>query len=323
MKHWLKRHKDLIFFLVVLSGTVTIFLAAYLAQLIFIMIQPGEAGVLYRRLQGGTELNKVYTEGLNIIFPWDVMFIYNIRLQERRIQTSVLSSDGLLIDLEVSVRFYPKFEELPQLHVRIGPDYIRKVVDPVTISSIREVIGQYRPEDLYKNKIDEFQLNMLIEAVEQNGAIPVIFEDIIIRDLKLPDTINHGIETKLLYEQQFLQYQYLLAKEKQEADRKRIEAQGLEQFIDITFDGSRSEYLKWKGIDATLQLAKSQNSKVVVIGNDGKSMPIILSAEQTLPVSTDLSHMTDSQVLSPNLPYPATTSEAQMLPQAPSLGTPP
>ncbi len=281
MKEWFRRHKDTLFFLTILFGTVTLFVSAYFVRYIFVTIGPGEAGVIYRRFEGGTDLNKIYSEGTQLILPWNRMYIYDVRLQERVIHTDVLSSDGLTIKLDVTVRYYPDRERLHHLHVQVGPDYVRKVVDPVTISSVREVIGQFRPDELYKSKIDEFQNDMLIEAVEQNGDVPVIFEDIIIRRLKLPELINTAIETKLQYEQQFLQYQFRLAKEQQEVHRKEIEATGISRFQEIVTSTLNDQYLKWKGVDATLELSKSPNSKVIIIGNDGNSLPIILSAENT------------------------------------------
>ena len=94
-------------------GTALLFLVVYFIQYIFITIKPGEAGVLYRRLQGGTDLSQVYTEGLNIIFPWDIMYVYDTRIHERFISTNVLSSDGLTIKMDVTVRFFPDKKRLP------------------------------------------------------------------------------------------------------------------------------------------------------------------------------------------------------------------
>ncbi|MBF0352102.1 MAG: prohibitin family protein [SAR324 cluster bacterium] len=320
VKLWLKNNRDNLFFTGILIGSVCLFLLAYLFQFVFVTVGSGEGGVLYRRFLGGTDMTTVYGEGTHVIFPLNVMHVYDTRVQERRITTSVLSSDGLTIILEVSVRFYLEYEQLPKLHKKVGPEYEDKIVNPVTISSVREIIGQYRPEELYKSRIDEFQNDMLIEAVEQNSDMPIVFVDIIIRNIRLPDLINTAIETKLRYEQQFLQYQFLLEKERQELKRLEIEATGISRFQEIVTSTLSDRYLKWKGIQATLKLASSTNSKVIIVGNDGKSLPIILSAEndqqpqtKTVPDAKKNDNNTDSPTVPAKvvpLPKPDNTKKA-------------
>ncbi len=251
----------------------------YFFDRIVVTVPAGHGGVLYRRLFGGTVTDHVYGEGLQLVVPWDYMTIYDARLHEFQQEVRVLSQNGLIIQLTVSIRFRPIYNKLGILHQSVGPDYLDKVIQPVTIASVREVIGKYRPEELYTIRREEIQDEMLIEAIEKNGAHPILFEDIIIRTLMLPPLINAAIESKLKHEQLFLEYEFRLQKEVQEAKRKFVEARGRERFQSIISQSLNDDYLKWRGIQATLKLAESPNTKIIVIGGGKDGLPLILNTE--------------------------------------------
>ncbi|MBF0289479.1 MAG: prohibitin family protein [SAR324 cluster bacterium] len=283
---------------------------------IVVTVPAGHGGVLYRRLFGGTVTEQVYGEGLQLVFPWDYLTIYDARLHELQQEVKVLSQNGLIIRLTVSIRFRPIYDKLGELHQSVGEDYIEKVIQPVTIASVREVIGKYRPEELYTLRREEIQDEMLIEAIEKNGIHPILFEDIIIRTLMLPDQINNAIESKLKHEQLFLEYEFRLQKEAQEAKRKFIEARGRERFQSIVSQSLNADYLKWKGIEATLQLAESPNAKIIVIGGGKDGLPLILNTATenfetgTATASAALPEISEAQPIKPSTNNSKTSAAA-------------
>lgn len=277
----------LLYFWVTLMVFILIIL--FFAPNIFITIYPGHAGVLFKRLGDGTVTDKYYTEGLNIIFPWDKMYIYDIRLQEQSRTLNVLTKDGLMVETEVSVRFSPLIETLGVLHKHIGPDYADKVVFPEVEARTRDVISSYDVEELYmtdRKLIQQILSDSILKDINDQVIIDtllteegkarnyIIFEDLFLKSIVLPEQVGSTIEKKVVAEQEFLTYQYILQAEQQEVIRKRIEAQGIDTFQTI----SNIPILKWKGLEVTEQLARSPNAKLVIMGTD-QNLPILLNGE--------------------------------------------
>jgi len=260
-----------------------LFMIVYLAPSIFVTVYPGEVGVLFRRFFGGTVLDRIYEEGFHIISPWNKMYHYNYRIQRVRHTVHVLSTNGLTIQVTVSVRFHILKERAPLLHQRVGPDYLEKVIVPSTISSVREVIGKYRPDEIYSGSARyTMQDEILIETVKETARIPIVYDSVIIEIIKLPDLVNSAIELKLRKEQEFLEYEFRLKKAHAEVERKRIEARGIKLYQETISQSLDPEILQWLGVFATLRLAESPNSKVVIAGGrDG--LPIILDTETSAP----------------------------------------
>ncbi|MCP4021585.1 MAG: prohibitin family protein [Desulfobacteraceae bacterium] len=277
MKKFLKRHLE--FFIV--FGLVFLFALFFLWNSIVITIYPGHAGVYFRRLfNKGTITEKYYGEGVHFIFPWNKMYIYDVRIQELKQTVEVLSQNGLTIQVAVSVRYYLLKDQVPMLHQTVGESYREKVIIPSTISSVREVIGKYLPEELYTTARHVIQDEILVEAVEETGRLPIIYADMIIVLIKLPDMINRAIETKLRHQQEYLQYQFQILKAGEEKKRKIIEASGIQQYQLIIAKSLSEPLLKWQGIQATKDISKSENSKIIIIGGkDG--LPVILNTETT------------------------------------------
>lgn len=255
---------------------VLLFTVAYFWPRIFINVYPGEAGVLWKRFERGTVMEQAYNEGLHILWPWDRMYVYNIRIQQVSHTFDALSRNGLPVNFEVSIRYRPQLEDLPLLHKRIGPEYVEKVVKPEIQAHVREVVASYLPEEIYTSE------GLLLQIIRQ-GALAglerrnIILDNLLIKRMELPKRIREAIEDKLTAEQMSLQYDFLLQKEVKEADRKRIEASGFRDFIGIVKEsGQFSEFLNFRGIQASLDLAKSNNSKVVVMGGDGR-VPLVFS----------------------------------------------
>ncbi|HLA36002.1 MAG TPA: prohibitin family protein [Rhodocyclaceae bacterium] len=242
---------------------------------IFILIKPGEAGVIYRPLTTGTVTDYIYPEGLHILQPLNSMFKYDTRVQIIFHDINVLTSSGLPIKLSIAVRFQPIYELIGVLHQTVGPDYPNKIILPQIESVMRRNIGNYTPEDIYTNR--EGVLSKIITlALEEVGRKFIQVDDIIIRSVELPETVRTSIENKLISEQMFLSYNFKLKTEEQEAKRKQIEAEGIKAYQDIITPTLTDKLLKWQGVQATLDLAKSNNAKVVVVGGGKDGLPIIL-----------------------------------------------
>lgn len=242
---------------------------------VFIVIRPGQAGVLYRMLTTGTVTDHIYAEGLHVLQPLNTMHIYDTRVQIVFHQFEVLTSSGLPIKLSIAVRYQPIYELLGALHQQVGPDYPNKIILPQIESVLRRNIGSYTPEDIYTNR--EGVLSRIITlALEEVGRKYIQVDDIIIRSVELPESVRKSIEAKLVSEQQFLAYNFKLKTEEQEAKRKQIEAAGIEAYQKIISGTLNEKLIEWQGVQATLELAKSPNSKVVVVGGSKHGLPIIL-----------------------------------------------
>lgn len=313
-RRWLRRNS-----LQLRMGALIFLLAlTYLSPDMFYSVYPGQAAVLWYRFAGGTDVDYVRSEGLRIKFPWDRVYIYNIRLQERTQVFNALASDGLPIDVEISVRFRLIREGLGALHKHVGPDYVEVLIFPEIAAHARERISQYRPEELYTERREEIQQELLEKTTnhllvhyeyDSTAQRAIHLEDVLIRSIVLPPKVASAIEDKLAQEQRMLEYDYRLQKEAKERDRKEIEAQGIRRFQDIVAEGISDKYLKWKGIDATLELARSPNAKIVVIGAGDDGLPIILGGLDAQPTPPLISGTAVE-------PPPATSGPSNAVPPA-------
>jgi len=240
-----------------------------------VTINGGQAGVMFRMFNGGIDTETTYGEGWHLIAPWNDMITYEVRQQEVLGDMSALSSNGLEISLEVSTWYQPLFSDLPKLHQEKGQNYLERVVKPAIRSASRSVIGRYTPEEIYSTKRDAIQTEIFDETKKILDKQYIQVNEILVRDITLPPTIKTAIEGKLKQEQESLEYEFKLQKAKKEAEKVRIEAQGKADANRILNASLTSNILKEKGIEATLKLAESPNTKVVVVGgSDG--LPLIL-----------------------------------------------
>ncbi|NPA43223.1 MAG: prohibitin family protein [Chlorobi bacterium] len=246
-----------------------------------VTIGPGEAGVIYRPLAGGMDtIRPPLSEGVHLVAPWNKVFVYDIRQQEVKETMKVLSQDGLDIHLDASVWFQPDVKDLAKLHKYRGPNYVETVLRPAVRSATRTVVGRYTPEQIYSTKREAIQQEIYDETQKILANQYVQLNKILVRDVTLPPTIKNAIERKLKQQQEALEYEFRLQKEKKEAERKRIEAEGIRDFQHIVTEGISDKLLRWKGIEATLKLAESPNSKVIVIGSGKDGLPVILNPEK-------------------------------------------
>ncbi|MFT4544750.1 MAG: prohibitin 1 [Bacteroidia bacterium] len=240
-----------------------------------ITINAGEAGVLFKTFGGGVDTEQTYGEGFHVIAPWNKMIRYEVRQNELMEQMAVLSANGLEITVDLSAWYHPEASKLPLLHQEKGQDYLNRLVKPAVRSATRSVVGRYTPEQIYSSKRDAIQQEIYEETRIILERQYIKLNEVLIRDITLPSTIKTAIENKLKQEQESLEYEFRLQREEKEAERIRIEAQGKADANRILNASLTSNILKEKGIAATLELAKSPNAKVVVVGNsDG--LPLIL-----------------------------------------------
>ncbi|WP_027419880.1 prohibitin family protein [Crocinitomix catalasitica] len=241
-----------------------------------ITINSGQNGVLFQTFSNGVYIDQPYDEGFHIIAPWNKMIVYEVRQQKISETMNVLSSNGLEIEVDVTLQFQPVKKTLPLLHKEKGQQYIEDIVRPAIRSATRSVIGRYTPEEIYASKRDVIQDEIDVETIKIIEKQYVQVNEVLVRDITLPPTIKSAIEEKLKKEQESLQYEFRLQKEKKEADRIKIAAQGKADANRILNASLTPNILQEKGIEATLELSKSPNSKVIVIGGGEGGLPIIL-----------------------------------------------
>jgi len=243
-------------------------------------IPSGHRGVFYSKFGDGTEYGKIYPEGFSWHFPWNKMFVYKIQLQENKETLTVLSSDGATIGLEVSIMYRPLASKIDSLQGRIGPAYYNIALAPTLRGVARAVVGNYKPEEIYSTKRDQIASELIEKLSTEMQGNYITVENVLIRDVKIPEKISEAINFKLAADQEAQRMQFMINKEKLEAERKRIEAQGIADFQKIVSAGITSSLLKWKGIEATIKIAESPNTKIIVVGNDANSLPVILSGDK-------------------------------------------
>jgi len=266
---------------------------SYFFSEIVITVNSGEAGVLYKRFFG-TVTDETYPEGIHVIFPWDTLYVYNVRIQTILHEFDIITNKGLPIRLSLAIRFQPDYEMLGMLHQQVGPDYINAIIIPEVESVLRTLLSVYDPEDIYANK-EDILTRVIVEATEELEKKYITAKGIVIRSIILPDSIRAAIENKLVQQQLEKTYIHILEKEKKEAERKRIEAQGITDYQNIVIQTLSPDLIKWQGVQATLELAKSNNAKIVIIGSGKEGLPIILGNDYNVASSpAPLKSLTDS-----------------------------
>ncbi|MDF4203159.1 prohibitin family protein [Maribacter sp. SA7] len=242
-----------------------------------VTIGSGEAGVLYKTFGNGVVTDEPpLGEGFHLVAPWNKVFVYEVRQQEVLEKMNVLSSNGLDIKLEASAWFEPIKNDLGKLHQEKGEDYVQRVLLPTIRSAARSVVGRYTPEQLYSSKRDAIQQEIFDETQKIVEREYIQLNEILVRDVTLPPTIKDAIERKLKQEQESLEYEFRLVTAKKEAEKVTIEAQGKADANRILSASLTDKILQDKGIDATLKLSESPNSKVIVVGGGESGLPLIL-----------------------------------------------
>ncbi len=238
-----------------------------------VSVRSGHVAVitLFGRVTGQT-----LGEGIHMINPVAAVHEMSVRTQELKEQASVPSNEGLIVTLDTSLLYRLDAARAAEAFQKIGPRYVEVVLDPNLRSAIRAVTSMHSANALYTSGREEVALRIQETLVKELTGRGIIIEAILLRDVQLPQMLKAAIEQKQQAEQESLRMSFILQKEKQEAERKRIEAQGIADFQRIVSQGLTQQLLEWKGIEATEKLATSTNAKVVVIGSGKSGLPLIL-----------------------------------------------
>jgi regulator of protease activity HflC (stomatin/prohibitin superfamily) len=287
---------------VTITFMIVAFVFVYFIPNMVTTIPAGYIGVLWKRFDNGTVINAFFREGNRLILPWNKIVSYDARMQRVSEDYDIISSNGLAIGANITFRYRISRERIGLLHKYLGPNYLNTVLIPKIGAIARAEAAKYSPVQLYstnrgdveeailaaaKQKMIEVTQDVISTEAKERAARrlpplpdapdPIVrLHDISFRSVTLPQLVERAIERK---EEQFhinLEYNFRLDRERKESERKAIEARGIQSFQRIVSDGITDAYLRWKGIDATLQLAQSNNSKIVLIGSGKDGLPIIL-----------------------------------------------
>jgi prohibitin 2 len=338
-RHFLRRHLPGVSVLLMASLLVAVVLFPY----VVITVPSGYVGVLWKRFNGydmycwcfvgrGTilEPRQLRDEGLHLVWPWDKLFQYNLRLQSTTQTYNAITKDGVSVTVQISIRFQLLHNPVAVLHKFIGPEYLASVVGPEIGSQTREVISKYTAEKVYtsreaiqaeiRNKSQKSlgdNLNNLVQPEAMEQPDPKHYNDFLQNSIQILDTLVLSIElppeivaainrqTEQFY--QIQEFKYRVEREAQESKRKQIEANGIAAFQRTVSKGISESYLRWRGIEATLALAQSKNSKIVIIGSGKNDLPIILGNVDT-PASPDAGPKPTEGTTTPNAKTPAASS---------------
>jgi regulator of protease activity HflC (stomatin/prohibitin superfamily) len=218
-------------------------------------------------------------EGEHFVSPFSDIYQYDLREQEQQESLDVLANNGLAIILDTSILFKPVNSELYLLQTEIGPDYYRILLGPLLRSGARKVVGRYSPEEIYSTKREEVEKEIFAEINRKLQSKHIQVDGILIRDVHLPKIVQEAIELKLQQEQRALAMQFILDKERKEAERKKIEAAGIADYQQLISKGLTGMLLQWKQIDAIEKLVQSPNSKTIVLDVGKGNFPMILDTK--------------------------------------------
>ncbi|MEI6557696.1 MAG: prohibitin family protein [Rhodospirillaceae bacterium] len=304
LSRWLENRADegtrgiLIFVMMAMLGFL------YFLPSIVIFVPAGHGGVLWKRFANGTQLGPALGEGAHIIFPWDKIEIYDLRIQQDTRPYTAIANDGLPVTVEITSRFRPIADSLAELHKHVGPSYINVLLAPEIDSVAREIISRYKADELYAQRRQKIQSETYEQVADrmshvryvgtERGAVVtpaavtgyIMVQDILVRNVALPEEVVAAIERKINQDQLAQEYQFRLQREQSESSRKQIEAEGIRTYQETVRSSLTENFLRWRSIEATLALAQSPNSKVVVVGNAGTGgLPLILDvgSDRTLP----------------------------------------
>src|SRR5258708_23479199 len=260
------------------AGKRILQLAILVAVIIVVMasttsIPTGDVGLLtlFGRVTGQT-----LPEGIHLINPLKSVQKLSVQTQALKASANVPSNEGLILALDTSILFRLDKSKAAYVYQTMGEPYVEKVVEPTLRAAIRAATSAHSANPLYTNARELVQAQIQDELTKELAPRGVIVENVLLRDVQLPAMLRGSIEAKQQAEQDALRMSFILQKEKQEAERKRIEAQGIADFQKLVAQGISAQLLEWKGIEATEKLATSANAKVVIIGNPKNGLPLVL-----------------------------------------------
>src|SRR5580765_7672075 len=228
----------------------------------------------------GSVSSSTLTPGISLVWPLTSVVKMSVQTQEIKEVAEVPSQEGLILSLETSLLFQLDPAKAVEIYRTVGADYAGTIVEPQLRSAIREITASYEAKALYSAEREKIAGEIFALFKRIAGDRGIIVQQVLLRKIGLPPVVANAIQEKLRREQEAEQMKFVLQKEQQEAERKRIEAQGIADFQRIVAQGISQQLLEWKGIEATEKLATSSNAKVVVIGSSKNGLPLILGGEK-------------------------------------------
>jgi prohibitin 1 len=240
-------------------------------------VRTGHVGVVsvFGRVTGQT-----LGEGIHIVNPVANVTELSIKTQEIKEKAAVPSKEGLIMGLEASILYHLDPAQAATVYQQVGPTFAEVLLVPTFRSAIRAITAGNTAASLYSDGREGIAQQILEDVRRQVAPRGIIVENVLLRDLQLPESLKHAIEAKQQAQQEAQRMEFVLQREKQEAERKRVEAAGIKDFQDIVSQGISEKLLEWKGIEATMELVKSPNSKVIIVGNTKNGLPLIYSGEK-------------------------------------------
>jgi regulator of protease activity HflC (stomatin/prohibitin superfamily) len=284
-----------------LSNVLAAGAAGFLLFASVVVVPPGTVGV---QVLFGKVTPTALNAGMHLINPFVEVTEMSVRTETYTMSATTsegqvrgddsiqaLSMDGLLMPLDITVAFRLVPSDAPKVFSDFGADYVDKIIRPASRTAVRDAIAGFTAQEAYATKreaLPEKMQSLLVERMRDlvqeredfRGATGVIIDQVMLRNIQLPAKVKNAIEAKLEAAQQAEQMQFVLDKERQEAERKRIEAKGVSDFQVIVSQSINANLLQWKGIEATENLAKSNNAKIVIIGSGKNGLPVILNADK-------------------------------------------
>jgi regulator of protease activity HflC (stomatin/prohibitin superfamily) len=260
----------------IILGIIALFVVMGISSSIFYTIGPSERAIIFYKFGSGLDKENVIGSGVHMKSPWNDLYVYSVNETSSDENMDVLDKSGLSIHVDITIRYHPVPEKIGYIQEKFTKNYVTVLVIPEVRSTVRQVMGRYTAEEIYSTKRAEVETAIRTETEKILQLNYVNSPAVLIRSILLPEQIKNAIENKLQQEQEALAYQFRLDKEKSEAERKRIAAEGESRANNIINNSLTNNLLKMRGIEATLELSKSPNSKVIVIGSGADGMPLIL-----------------------------------------------
>lgn len=226
----------------------------------------------------GTVSASPVDSGIHMLNPFSTVVTFNLKTQLLYSQSIVPTKEGLNVELDVSLLYHVEKESVRDIFLKLGESYESVLVAPELQSAVRGLTSEVSAKALYTSGRLEIRNKLMSELTEKLKPRGIVLEDVLLKGIKLPKQLTDAIELKAQAEQESARMEFVLSKERQEADRKKVEASGISAFQKIVSEGISSQLLQWKGIEATERLASSTNAKIVVMGNSKDSLPVLLSA---------------------------------------------
>lgn len=284
---WCGRHTILLMILLALLATAFVLLF----NRIVVVIPAGSVGVIYRPFSDGIDVRQVYREGLNLNLPWNSVTQYSTRVNVETLELTLLTAD--LLETQVTVAFQYEINRLtaPLLHKYAGTDFLKKIIVPQVISAVREMVASHSSKEAFTDEIQRVIKRIAIIADDsivdqlsppgQTSVKLVNISAVQLISVGYPEEVKEAIRQKVVASQNADAFQYNISISVQEAKRKVIEAEGIKNFQDIAFGGVMQDYLRYRGIEASEALAKSENAKILLFGSGSSGLPLVLDTATT------------------------------------------